>query len=252
MSSQVYNNQEECEESIQAASETRGQVLQNPEGLTATYFFSTSCGHTSDAKDVWYSGGGTDDEEAVSVFLSDDSVGLNLMQEEDFRRFINMEDGAAYFEQDLPWFRWQTFISSEDIRSSVLNICQTDIGELRSIAVLERAESGLLKAIQLDGSLDTCTVYGEYKIRQVFSPVNAELVPQSGETVTGWTLLPSAYCYMDAVIENDVCEGYLIHGGGYGHGCGMSQNGAMKMAEMGKSYAEILKYFFPDSELVSE
>ena len=86
----------------------------------------------------------------------------------------------------------------------------------------------------------------------MFSPVNAELVPQSGETVTGWTLLPSAYCYMDAVIENDVCEGYLIHGGGYGHGCGMSQNGAMKMAEMGKSYAEILKYFFPDSELVSE
>lgn len=252
VSSQVYNNQEECEESIQAASETRGQVLQNPEGLTATYFFSTSCGHTSDAKDVWYSGGGTDDEEAVSVFLSDDLVGLNLMQEEDFRRFINMEDGAAYFEQDLPWFRWQTFISSKDIRSSVLNICQTDIGELRSIAVLERAESGLLKAIQLDGSLDTCTVYGEYKIRQVFSPVNAELVPQSGETVTGWTLLPSAYCYMDAVIENDVCEGYLIHGGGYGHGCGMSQNGAMKMAEMGKSYAEILKYFFPDSELVSE
>ena len=49
VSSQVYNNQEECEESIQAASETRGQVLQNPEGLTATYFFSTSCGHTSDA-----------------------------------------------------------------------------------------------------------------------------------------------------------------------------------------------------------
>ena len=252
VSSQVYNNQEECEESIQAASETRGQVLQSPEGLTATYFFSTSCGHTSDAKDVWYSGGSTDDEEAVSVFLSDDSVGLNLMQEEDFRRFINMEDGAAYFEQDLPWFRWQTFISSEDIRSSVLNICQTDIGELRSITVLERAESGLLKAIQLDGSLDTCTVYGEYKIRQVFSPANAELIPQSGETVTGWTLLPSAYCYMDAVIENGVCEGYLIHGGGYGHGCGMSQNGAMKMAEMGKSYAEILKYFFPGSELITE
>lgn len=252
VSSQVYNNQEECEESIQAASETRGQVLQNPEGLTATYFFSTSCGHTSDAKDVWYSGGGSDDEEAVSVFLSDDSVGLNLMQEEDFRRFINMEDGIDYFEQDLPWFRWQVFVDAEDIRNSVLNIGQTDIGELENITVIERAESGLLKAIQLEGSLDTCTVYGEYKIRQVFSPANAELIPQSGETVTGWSLLPSAYCYIDAVVENDVCEGYLIHGGGYGHGCGMSQNGAMKMAEMGKSYDEILKYFFPDSQLISE
>ena len=252
VSSQVYNNQEECAESIQAASETRGQVLQNPEGLTATYFFSTSCGHTSDAKDVWYSGGDSEGEAAVSVFLSDDSVGLNLMQEEDFRRFINMEDGIDYFEQDLPWFRWQTFISAQDIQNSVRNVCLTDIGELESITVLERAESGLLKAICLEGSLDTCTVYGEYKIRQVFSPVNAELIPQSGETVTGWELLPSGYFYMDAVIENDVCEGYLIHGGGYGHGCGMSQNGAMKMAEMGKTYDEILTYFFPDSELISE
>lgn len=252
VSSQVYNNQEECEESIQAAFETRGQVLQNPEGLTATYFFSTSCGHTSDAKDVWYSGSGTDDEKAVSVFLSDDSVTLNLMQEEDFRRFINMEDGADYFEQELPWFRWQVFVSAEDIRNSVLNVCQTDIGELTSVTVLERAESGLLKAIRLDGGLDTCTVYGEYKIRQIFSPVNAELIPQSGEAVTGWEMLPSAYCYMDAVVENNRCEGVLIHGGGYGHGCGMSQNGAMKMAEMGKTYDEILKYFFPDSELITE
>ena len=39
--------------------------------------------------------------------------------------------------------------------------------------------------------------------------------------------------------------------GGFGHGVGMSQNGAMKMAENGKSYGEILKYFFPKSELVS-
>ena len=47
-------------------------------------------------------------------------------------------------------------------------------------------------------------------------------------------------------------EGYLIHGGGYGHGCGLSQNGAMKMAEMGKSYDEILAYFFSDSNIVKE
>lgn len=53
VSSQVYNNQLECAESIRAAQETRGQVLKNPEGLTSSYFFSTSCGHTSDPEDVW-------------------------------------------------------------------------------------------------------------------------------------------------------------------------------------------------------
>ena len=57
---------------------------------------------------------------------------------------------------------------------------------------------------------------------------------------------------MEPVIEENRCLGYLIRGGGYGHGSGMSQNGAMKMAEMGKNYEEILKYFFPDSELNSK
>ena len=249
---QVYNNTSVFDTTDAAVNETFGQMAAyDGEPIDALYY-STSCGHTSDAKDVWYSGGTSDDEEAVSVFLSDDSVRLNLMQEEDFRRFINMEDGASYFEQDLPWFRWQVFISAADIQDNALKVCQTEIGELESVTPLERAESGLLKAIQIKGTLDTCTVYGEYKIRQIFSPENSELMPQTGETVTGWTLLPSAYCYIDGVVENGVCEGYLIHGGGYGHGCGMSQNGAMKMAEMGKSYDEILKYFFPDSELISE
>ena len=74
----------------------------------------------------------------------------------------------------------------------------------------------------------------------------------TGTVVTDWKLLPSGYFYMDMLYEFDQCEGYLIHGGGYGHGCGLSQNGAMKMAEMGKSYDEILAYFFSDSNIVKE
>lgn len=253
VASQVYNNQLECEESIQAVEATRGQVLQKGDELIATYFFSTSCGHTSDAEDVWYSGGDPEEEDdSLSVFLSDDSVSLELSREEDFRRFINLEDGFNYFEEELPWFRWQVFLSAEEIQENVLNVCQTDIGNLEKITVSDRAESGVLKAVQIEGTKDSCTVYGQYKIRQVLSPENAELIPQSGEAVSGWALLPSAYCYMDPVIEANQCEGYLIHGGGYGHGTGMSQNGAMKMAEMGKDYKEILAYFFPDSSLISE
>lgn len=252
VASQVYNNQEACAESIRAASETCGQVLQNGDGLTATYFFSTSCGHTSNPEDVWYSGSEDGQKEAVSVFLSDEAVSLELSKEEDFRRFIDRKDGYSYFEEDLTWFRWQVYLLAEEIQAGILNVYQTDIGTLESISVLERADSGLIKAIEVVGSDNRCTVYGEYKIRQVLSPANAELIPQNGETVTGWKLLPSAYCYMDPLIEENQCRGYIVRGGGYGHGSGMSQNGAMKMAEMGKNYSEILKYFFPDSELITE
>lgn len=36
----------------------------------------------------------------------------------------------------------------------------------------------------------------------------------------------------------------LIHGKGYGHGVGMSQEGAMEMARQGYSYSDILRFYF--------
>ena len=38
----------------------------------------------------------------------------------------------------------------------------------------------------------------------------------------------------------------MLSGGGYGHGIGMSQNGANEMAKKGKDYIEILSLFFSD------
>ena len=61
------------------------------------------------------------------------------------------------------------------------------------------------------------------------------------------TMLPSAYATI-VPVEN---ETYVITGGGYGHGIGMSQNGADAMAAMGKSWEEILNFFFKDIEITN-
>ena len=42
---------------------------------------------------------------------------------------------------------------------------------------------------------------------------------------------------------------YKIEGGGYGHGIGMSQNGANEMAKSGKTYQDILGLFYQDVRL---
>ena len=123
---------------------------------------------------------------------------------------------------------------------------------MSKVEIIDRGESGIIKTIQFEGEKDTCRIHGEYRIRQIFSPFGAELRPQKGETVMDWELLPSGYFYMDALVEDGNCEGYLLHGGGYGHGCGMSQYGAMKMAEMGYDYKAILNSFFPESEIIKE
>ena len=52
-------------------------------------------------------------------------------------------------------------------------------------------------------------------------------------------LLPSAF--FSITKQGDT---YIIEGGGYGHGIGMSQNGANEMAKKGKTYKEILELFY--------
>ena len=48
--------------------------------------------------------------------------------------------------------------------------------------------------------------------------------------------------------ESDgILEEILLNGGGYGHGVGMSQNGAKNMAYAGKTYADILNFFYQDT-----
>ena len=56
-------------------------------------------------------------------------------------------------------------------------------------------------------------------------------------------LLPSACFIVVPEKEGETAVSFTFYGGGYGHGVGMSQNGAKHLAEQGKSYEEILRYF---------
>lgn len=61
------------------------------------------------------------------------------------------------------------------------------------------------------------------------------------------TILPSAF--VSLVKEAD--ETYTLYGGGYGHGLGMSQNGANGLAKTGMSYQDILHFFYKDVSITS-
>ena len=46
--------------------------------------------------------------------------------------------------------------------------------------------------------------------------------------------------------DNRCLRSMTIYGGGFGHGAGMSQNGARCLADMGRTAEEILKYYYTD------
>ncbi|HAQ07523.1 MAG TPA: amidase [Bacillus bacterium] len=54
---------------------------------------------------------------------------------------------------------------------------------------------------------------------------------------------------LDPVTYNTDTDILTIKGRGYGHGVGMSQYGAKKMASVGKSYVDILKHYYPGATL---
>ena len=65
-----------------------------------------------------------------------------------------------------------------------------------------------------------------------------KITDRNGQSVE-MTLLPSAYCAIEPAEG-----GYTLYGGGYGHGIGMSQNGANGMAKAGMKYVDILMKFY--------
>ena len=68
-------------------------------------------------------------------------------------------------------------------------------------------------------------------------------VLQDGTVRQALTLLPSAAFYIEKR-KKDGEDYLLLRGGGFGHGTGMSQWGAVMQAKSGWSYEKILKYYF--------
>ena len=77
----------------------------------------------------------------------------------------------------------------------------------------------------------------------MLAPVYEKIHRNGADTVSSYSMLPSAAFYIDDV-KNSKGVSFKIYGGGFGHGAGMSQSGACTMAKKGFKYDEILTHYF--------
>ena len=56
-------------------------------------------------------------------------------------------------------------------------------------------------------------------------------------------------CIVLFVVEQESPDVWLFDGGGFGHGAGLSQAGAIDLASRGWSSERILRHYFPGAEL---
>lgn len=220
---QVYGNSKEQESTTAAVRETTGQKLWYQNRVVTTYYYSTSCGKTTDVE-AW----GTKKNEANGYLQ-----GIS----------ISNEEGKDY-EAALPWYRWTAVIDGKTLCNLIESNTKKNLGTLQSVTVTKQGAGGIALQIVATGSKGKVTVNTENKIRAALGGGGYEIQKQDGTTVKSSKLLPSAFF---SIAKN--AGNYIIKGGGYGHGIGMSQNGANEMAKVGKTYNEILQFFYPGTKV---
>ena len=240
---QVYNNTSVFDTTDAAVNETFGQMAAyDGEPIDALYY-STSCGHGTDGT-VWGNdGSATPYLKAVSI--NEKRKPMDLASNEAFGAFIKNMDVEAY-DSEFAMFRWNAKTDSQILAEKI-----GGVGQITGLTVTERGPGGAAKALKVVGTEGSKTFTGQSKVRSVLGNTRLVFNRKDGSTYTEWETLPSGFIYIEnqGTDENGVTA-FTIYGGGYGHGAGMSQNGAQGMAKKGKNYKEILKFFYDGCEIV--
>ena len=271
---QVYNNIAEKAEATKAVKETAGMLLSYSEDLVGAYYYSTSCGFGTTAA-VWKSG-----NEDIPYLQAKDIgseqgayTAESLTEEENFEKFI-CETENNDFEKEEGWYRWSyevekidSGIIEERVRARydannqlILTLNKEgeyeskkikNIGTIKDIYIEKRNPGGVADELIIVTENVQLKVISEYNIRYVLNNGETKVKRQDGSEVASASLLPSAFCVISIEEEDGIVIGYTVTGGGYGHGVGMSQNGAKAMAEQGWNYEDILTFFYEGSNLTS-
>jgi len=216
-----------------AVTATAGWVLQDASGrLSSAHYMDNSGGHTLADGEVWPGGtpasvGVADcpaDAKATRALFPVGPAGLLHFLDDgdgDVRSWVAGEGHSAW--------RWTLRLTSEEIDSGLAG---RGIGSLRRVRTLERSDGGFVRKALLEGDRGSLTPEGD-RIRGALKGLKANLF------------------YVETRLDTDGSpKAFLFHGGGWGHGVGMSQYGAKAMAAAGKGFREILGLYFPKDRLV--
>lgn len=262
---QVYNNITESDAALSAVRETEGQVVLSKGQVADTYFYSTSCGYGTDIL-AWKSSQGEEEAHLTAKNIGAGCIksAEDMKQEEEFQAFIQSV-GEEDFEKEEGWYRWSYSsrldpdILLKQLKAryaakpeQVLTKCEDGsfasreigkLGDVKSISVLERSSGGAIHELLIEGTKGTYKVISEHNVRYVLANEGTKVLRKTGDTSNISGMLPSAFAIVMTEGEEKV-ESYVVIGGGFGHGIGMSQNGARAMGNLGYTYEEILQFFY--------
>ncbi|MEL7371408.1 MAG: SpoIID/LytB domain-containing protein, partial [Myxococcota bacterium] len=219
-----------------AVAETRGLLAVRPRAdpkaplkLVDSVYSSTCGGFTEDNEIVWNSPAseslrskldGNPNDPALAPFRN----GLN---ESNIRAWLEAYpptyDARSSFTKPSK-YRWKKKISGTKLNAMVR---AHKVGFLRDIHILGRGRGGRVTGIRLVGTLGSSDVLRELPVRRLFGNLN------SGMFVVD----------LERYANGNIYSAEFI-GGGWGHGVGMCQMGAIGRAQANQTFQQILEHYY--------
>lgn len=277
VSFQVYGDEWASGEALQAVNDTAGMVVfTSSKDIANTMFYSTSCGYTQTQKmdEFPYL-----NRRYVSLYsidpLKEQGAPVNnaiIEKDDDFEKafatYIRNPDERALENGDT-YFRWDVVVDMKANKDKVINklidiynssngkkvqldnrlaskalnqsnnsLSKEGFGDYKSMEILKRSAGGAITSLSVEFVNGCAIINDELAIRKVLGQAAKTAKMADGSSKNVVTLFSSAFTF----VENE--NGAHLYGGGFGHGCGMSQDAARRMAEAGKNYNEIIQFFY--------
>ncbi len=204
-----------------AVRETEGEILTYQGQPIEAYYHSTCAGQTAAIDEVW-------NERPVPYLVS----------------VVDVDPATREaYDRSSSRFRWTQRWTAEQINAALgrtlrdsLPAGVSSVGQLRDMRILEKTQSGRVRRMRIETTGGTFTV-GKDRIRWILT------------TPSGAALNSSKFDIQVVRGAGGRVTEVVATGGGWGHGIGMCQVGAMGRARAGQDYRTILEAYYPGTRL---
>ncbi len=213
-----------------AVNSTRGLLLFKGGKLVDTVY-SSNCGGVSSSPDaIWgMHGSGL----PAGLLDTRDRRQVDFTDTHKLEAFLESPPAGIYCAAHKRTFRWRVERTRQKLRVSIMNRTGKDPGAIQDLRVLKRGRSGRVLKMLVKGRAGQVILDGELTIRQALGGLKSALFLMRKKRGPGGLL-----------------DSVTFIGGGFGHGAGMCQVGAMGMARHKISFKGILLHYYPGSELL--
>ncbi|MBN2724101.1 MAG: SpoIID/LytB domain-containing protein [Deltaproteobacteria bacterium] len=214
---QVYDGINRLHKKTTAACHaTKGQILFTPSSRVVDTVYHSSCGgHTEHNENVW--GGIPQNTLRGTPDLIKGHISSNISN-----RLLKNEEG--WCKKSNPGFRWTSKVSIKRISDNLKK--RGFYGKIKSIRIINRGISGRVLSLEARSKKSSIIIKGELTIRKLLGNLKSSMF-----------------------IHKFTDDKIIFNGGGYGHGVGMCQWGAINRAKAGQNYKKILLHYYKGSIL---